>query len=453
MLNQLDRALLNDSLYLILGATFLTLGIVSGAFALLRGKVNFLLVWLSLFAIGDGLRLWIQSESLLILNGSSPLLENVRSSINYLVPIPAFFYLREGHFISRALTRGTYCLIALLVMMAMASMILGPSALLYDINCTLMGTAVVFFIMGTPSGKSTTVEVKIVRRGLLGYLIVLLVVYVGGLFRYSLRLEPFGFAMLLGCLGYVAATTTLKREEQLAVIERELELARSIQLSLLPMAFPPSSHFHVKARYLPLSSVAGDFYDFLIAEDDRAGLFIADVSGHGIPAALISSMVKLAAASHRELASDPARILSSINGALYGNTQTQLVTAACVYLDASYGILHYAAAGHPPMIHMHGGNTAPVEENGLLLAAFSSPAYSMTTRPLVTGDRILLYTDGVVEARNAQGIEFGQERLQDLLKQTTDLSTSQAADHIISVIQQWSRVQEDDLTVLICDYT
>ncbi len=208
----------------------------------------------------------------------------------------------------------------------------------------------------------------------------------------------------------------------------------------------------MQARYIPATSVAGDFYDFLITGHDKACLFIADVSGHGIPAALIASMVKLAAISQRESAENPAQVLSSMNGTLYGNTQTQFVTAACVYLDASRNCLHYAAAGHPPMMHLHKGNAVTVEENGLILAVLPAPPYSMTTRPLLKGDRLVLYTDGIVEARNAEEMEFGQERLRNLLEQTAELSTSQIADHVLSVIQQWSKVQEDDLTILICDY-
>jgi sigma-B regulation protein RsbU (phosphoserine phosphatase) len=85
----------------------------------------------------------------------------------------------------------------------------------------------------------------------------------------------------LVALGYVAARQTLQRDLQLSEIQKELEVARRIQLSILPAEFPNSANFRVAARYVPMSSVAGDFYDFIVADDTQAGLLIADVSGHG----------------------------------------------------------------------------------------------------------------------------------------------------------------------------
>ncbi len=106
-----------------------------------------------------------------------------------------------------------------------------------------MGIISVLFIVEMPSDTSNTGKARIIRRGLLSYLTIVLIVYVGSLFGHPWRLEPFGFAILLACLGYVAAATTLEREEQLAVIESELELAKNIQMALLPAPFPSSSHF------------------------------------------------------------------------------------------------------------------------------------------------------------------------------------------------------------------
>jgi phosphoserine phosphatase RsbU/P len=153
--------------------------------------------------------------------------------------------------------------------------------------------------------------------------------------------EPIGFAFFLGTLGYVAAKRSLHRDHQFSEIQKELESARRIQTSILPSAYPQSAHFHVATRYVPMTAVAGDFYDFLVADPTQAGLLIADVSGHGVPAALIASMVKFAATSQRANAADPALLLSGMNTVLYGNTQEQFVTAAYVYLDAPSATLRY----------------------------------------------------------------------------------------------------------------
>ena len=216
----------------------------------------------------------------------------------------------------------------------------------------------------------------------------------------------YGFAALLGCLGYVAARRTLERDVELGEIQNELELARRIQLSLLPGAFPESAEFRVAARYVPMTSVAGDLYDFVIAGDRQAGLLIADVSGHGVPAALIASMVKMAATSQRGHSAHPAQLLAGMNQALCGNTQGQYVTAAYVYLDARSGELHYAAAGHPAMLMLRDEMVTEVSENGLLLAAVGTADYSDKTVALKAGDRLLLYTDGLVGGAKRRGETF-----------------------------------------------
>jgi sigma-B regulation protein RsbU (phosphoserine phosphatase) len=250
----------------------------------------------------------------------------------------------------------------------------------------------------------------------------------------------------------VAVSQSTRRDEQLSEIKKELEVARRIQLSILPGDFPSSTRFEVAARYIPMTSVAGDFYDYIVAEDDRAGLLIADVSGHGVPAALIASMVKLAATSQRQHADDPATLMLGMNSALHGNTQSQFVTAAYVYLDAKANELRYSAAGHPPMLLLREGNVIEISENGLMLAAFDFAKYDAITRPLQPRDRLVLYTDGIIEAANSAGEFFGQEKLLRLMQDTAKLSSVEAADRIIDAVRKWASSQDDDLTVLVCDY-
>jgi sigma-B regulation protein RsbU (phosphoserine phosphatase) len=266
------------------------------------------------------------------------------------------------------------------------------------------------------------------------------------------RIEPLGFIALLASLGYVAARQALERDQKLAEIQKELEVARRIQLSILPPEFPSSGKFKIGARYVPMTSVAGDLYDYVVADNTRAGLLIADVSGHGVPAALIASMVKLAATSQRSHANNPAAVLLGMNSALHGNTQSQFVTAAYVYLDAQAKELRYSAAGHPPMLLLREGNVIEIAENGLMLAAFDFATYVTVTRPLQPRDRLLLYTDGIVEAANSEGEFFGSQNLSKLLRDTITLNAQKTADHIIHSVQKWASSQDDDLTVLVCDY-
>jgi sigma-B regulation protein RsbU (phosphoserine phosphatase) len=265
-------------------------------------------------------------------------------------------------------------------------------------------------------------------------------------------MEPFGFAVFLATLGYVAARRNIDRDAQWASVQKELELAQQMQQSILPTAFPASADFRVAARYAPMLSVAGDFYDFLPTGDRDAGLLIADVSGHGLPAALIASMVKLAASSQRGLATDPAALLTGMNQVLCGNTQGQYVTAAYVYLDANAAEMRYAAAAHPPMLLLRDGEVREILENGLMLGVFEEATYAMAVHRLQAGDRLLLYTDGVIEAANASEEEFGRERLFTLLRETRTLSHDSTADRILESVRHWSSAQEDDLTLLVCDY-
>jgi sigma-B regulation protein RsbU (phosphoserine phosphatase) len=292
----------------------------------------------------------------------------------------------------------------------------------------------------------------VVRRGLLIFVAFALWDNVAGAFGRASKIEPYGFVAFLAALGYVAARQILERDQQLNAIQKELEVARRIQLSILPAEFPHSANFRVAARYVPMTSVAGDFYDFIVADDRQAGILIADVSGHGVPAALIASMVKLAATSQRAQAADPSSFLSGMNSALLGNTQNQFVTAAYVHLNSESQELRYSAAGHPPMLLLRQGNVQEVQENGLMLAAFDFARYSNAAHRLEQGDRLLLYTDGIVEATDASGKFFGQDGLSDLLRATSRLPPSDAADRIIASVEAWSVSQDDDLTVLICDY-
>jgi sigma-B regulation protein RsbU (phosphoserine phosphatase) len=139
-----------------------------------------------------------------------------------------------------------------------------------------------------------------------------------------------------------------------------------------------------------MTSVAGDFYEFLEDEKGAVGLLVADVSGHGVPAALIASMVKVAFQTQRHRQNDPAGVLAGVNAALCGNAQNQFVTAAYVYLNPNCEEFCYAAAGHPPMLLKRGRQIFRIEENGLVLALLPSAAYTSTAQPLQRGDRILL---------------------------------------------------------------
>lgn len=156
------------------------------------------------------------------------------------------------------------------------------------------------------------------RPALIGAAIFLLIALVNTLdldpgLQSANLLEGLGVLALVSGLGDVVAARALDTERRLTGISRELELARQIQLSILPRRLPQGARLRMAARYIPAGDVAGDFYDYAVLGEDRFALIVADVSGHGIPAALIASMVKIAFASGAaEHGHDPAAVLASI---------------------------------------------------------------------------------------------------------------------------------------------
>lgn len=451
---QVLSAFHRDAPYLFLGAAFVAVGLLSAAFSGLRRKHDVLLLYLALFAVLYGIRLWIQSQVLGMSLPPSWFYPRLRQGINFIVPIPAILFFNTAGFLSRWGKMAGYALLGVSCLLGAATFLLGPANLYDLVNSIAVILAMLALVVQTAPSAASSGDFALVRRGLLVFAAFVLWDNARGALQISAAiLEPYGFAVFLATLGYVAARRTLQREQQLAEIQGELEVAQRIQLSILPAEFPSSPHFQVSARYLPMTSVAGDFYDYVIAGPKQAGLLIADVSGHGVPAALIASMVKLAAAAQKEHADDPSVFLSRLNTVLLGNTQNQFVTAAYVHLDANARELRYSAAGHPPMLLLRGGEVSRLQENGLMLAAFDFSSYSSITRALEKGDRLLLYTDGLVEARNPSGDFFGDEALGAIFRDTRGMTVSEAADMIMGKIRAWARIQEDDLTLLVCDYT
>ncbi len=450
--DQVVEAFRHDGPSLLFGAMIMGVGLVAAAFSAIRRK-DPILVYLAFFAGLYGLRMWIRSDLLSLTLQGSWFYSRIRYVIDFVIPIPAFLFFNAAGFLHRWSKTAGYVLGITLGIFALATMALGPRDILYEITGVLVIGALIVMVARSVRAGSVDHDFIVARRGLLIFAAFAVWENIRGMLRLRLPdIEPIGFVAFLVALGYVAAHQTLRRDRQLSEIQKELEVARRIQLSILPAAFPNSATFQVAARYVPMTSVAGDFYDFVVANGRQAGLLIADVSGHGVPAALIASMVKMAATAQRDNAGDPSSLLTGMNAALCGNTQNQFVTAAYVHLDAEARELRYSAAGHPPMLLLRDGAVKDVAENGLMLAAFDFATYSTAVQPLEPGDRMLLYTDGIVEAANASGEFFGQEALSALLHQTSAIAPAEAADRIISAVQKWSVSQDDDLTVLVCDY-
>jgi len=242
---------------------------------------------------------------------------------------------------------------------------------------------------------------------------------------------------------------------QLQTIQSEMATARQIQLSILPREIPAIKGLDIAARYIPMTAVAGDFYDFIQIDEKRIGILVADVSGHGMPAALISSMLKIALDGQTECASDPARVLAGLNKALCGKFQGHFVTAVYVVVDVEKQSIFYAGAGHPPLIFMDhsAGKARDFVENGLFLGFFPEATYSAVEIPFTAGDWGVLYTDGIPEMTDPSDEQFGLDRFKQCLQDHHDLTAAQFIDALLAELSQWSdvasgREPEDDITLL-----
>jgi serine phosphatase RsbU (regulator of sigma subunit) len=242
---------------------------------------------------------------------------------------------------------------------------------------------------------------------------------------------------------------------QLIAINNELEMAKRIQLSILPRETPKIEGLDIAARYVPMGSVAGDFYDFIVVDEQHVGILIADVSGHGLPAALIASMLQVALAGQFAQASDPARVLGGLNQTLCGKFSHHFVTAAYLFVDMEKNSMSYSAAGHPPLLlwHRSTGSASEVTENGLILGYFPKATYSVLRMPVEKGDRVVLYTDGILEAKDPSDEMFGIDRFKQFLGTNHTLGSNEFSDALLEELSLWTgqprgQGQQDDITLL-----
>ena len=268
-------------------------------------------------------------------------------------------------------------------------------------------------------------------------------------FRPPLVFDHIGFLVLLIAFGYSGLQMMLTNEQRLLEIQTELEVARQIQMSILPTTVPHTRDLRVSSIYRPMASVAGDFYEFLGVDPDHTGIFLADVCGHGIPAALIASMLKVAVQSAAACFDRPDDFLRSLNRTLAEPLRGQLVSAAYLWLDMQTRRARYSAAGHPPLLRCN-QRIERIESNGLLFGISPESEYPLHEFPLCRGDRLLLYTDGVTEAENAAGQAFGDAELGRVVVQDRAETPDELSRRILARLREWqgSAEPQDDITLI-----
>jgi len=243
-------------------------------------------------------------------------------------------------------------------------------------------------------------------------------------------------------------------EKAQAQLKAELEVARSLQLAILPAAFPARPGCEGAARMIPATTMGGDFYDYIELPDGQIGLVIADVSGHGVPAAFFMAVART---NLRELAvrhTDPGDCLAQTNDALCAQNPLDLfVTVFYCILDPKTGVLRYANGGHnPPYVRRAAG---PIESlngaGGLVLGAMPGVRFPTHTVQLLRGDQLVLYTDGVTEAFNPTEELYGTERLVDEVRVHGSGTPAALVERICQSITNFAGTapQSDDITLTV----
>jgi len=265
-------------------------------------------------------------------------------------------------------------------------------------------------------------------------------------------------ALLTGLAGQVSVSlqNALLLRDRIAVarFEEELNLARQIQRASLLSEFPPMPRCEVHALYIPSKQVGGDFYDVVPDGDGAFLIAIADVSGKGVPAALLSSMLQASLRTQASTASPVSTILRNINSLLYRSTSlNQFATFFLARIDGTSMRMTFSNAGHNwPVVLRPDGQRQFLDRGGTILGILEGADFEEAHVALGSGDLVVLYTDGISEAINAAGELFGEQRLCDVLRdQPIDASPRDVSEHLLARLREFLGEVEpqDDMTLLV----
>ncbi len=235
--------------------------------------------------------------------------------------------------------------------------------------------------------------------------------------------------------------------------DREMAVARRVQKSLLPHRAGGERALRYACRFLPARVVSGDYYDFFEKRPGHFGFVVADVSGKGVPAAMLMANLQALFRSHayRDKAA-PEPVLRAVNAQFHESTSPEsFATAFYADLDEASQELSYINCGHPPaLLRKRSGEVKMLESSALVLGAFPFWTAETGRVKLEEGDRLLVYSDGAVEAQSSRGEEFGEDRLLELFQKTSHLNPQEALPEIEAAIQKHSGVSLfDDCTLFM----
>lgn len=264
---------------------------------------------------------------------------------------------------------------------------------------------------------------------------------------------------LLSIIAAQSGQLIVNSELQLQAIEKkrlehQLDLARDIQNKLLPEHHPVSDFCEIASYFQPADAVGGDYYDFFQPEEGQLGLALADVSGHGPPAALVMTLLKGVLYTSMHDIKSPEAIFNQVNNILSTLIPPDMfITMQIIVIDSLKKYFQIANAGHNPVLHYSGKDNKchRVEWPGCALNVLPGFEYKCKTIPLDSGDVIVIYTDGITEAFNAHSEMYGLSRLSDAVSNSDHQSARSIIDHIKSDLFSFvsGTGQEDDQVLIV----
>lgn len=234
-------------------------------------------------------------------------------------------------------------------------------------------------------------------------------------------------------------------------LERDLSLARELQMRLLPQARPKLAHLDVAAKFVPARAIGGDLYDFIPYSMSRLGLVIGDVSGKGAPAAIYAALVSGILRSHAPIEPGPSEMLSAVNLSLAERRiEAQFVSLIYAVWDDEHRILTVSNSGLPRPIYVHGGKNEVIEATGLPLGLFDEADYDEFEFRMKPGEMFVFFSDGILDARNRNGELFGRGRVEEIVLECGGKSADCVVDSLFQAVAEHSAGMEtfDDQTVV-----
>jgi phosphoserine phosphatase RsbU/P len=242
------------------------------------------------------------------------------------------------------------------------------------------------------------------------------------------------------------------RRKRAEAEERELSEARRIQRKLLPSSMPPLEGWEIAASWQPATGVGGDCYDAISFGRSRLGLSIADVVGKGIPAALLMSNLQAAVRAFATDAAQPSELCQQVNRILCGRiAEDRFISFFYCIVDSELEMLTFANAGHyAPVLVRKDGTVERLKSGGPVLGVFPEATYGQERVSIASGDRVVLFTDGITEARSADDEEFGEDRLAALVREHRTCSAPALQARITDTVSAFTAGRfQDDATLIV----